>query len=259
MSYTLPITAEQLPEGVCSKIITEQDRLNLFAAYSRVVVPGLTGRVVWSSTPPIYDPTDPVYWVKMSNGYPLRAYTYVNGAWVARHSLDPGERKMAPMGFDLASIATYDGGDSDAPGIMSGPMWEECAELRCRFPIGAGTFPAPSTTVLTEGGTGGEETHLLTEAEGSVSQHTHPIGWMQPGSDDIHFPTLGQQTVATYAGAKILGSYGSALPVDDMTVVNLFSLTSNNGVGLTAVGHNNMPPYLVVYFLRRTDRCFYKE
>jgi microcystin-dependent protein len=131
----------------------------------------------------------------------------------------------------LAEVDDFDGGSSGTVSDTTGPMWEIVTELNARFPIGAGTLP--STTVIAQGATGGEETHALTVPE--LPAHTH-----------LNRQFNGQLAAGASAISVPYSSAASSTVTD--------SPTSSAGTG---AAHNNLPPYKAVYFLRRTLRRFY--
>lgn len=93
-------------------------------------------------------------------------------------------------------------------------------DLRGNVPVGK-----DSGTFNTLGGTGGEETHLLTGAESGTSEHSHPIPLYNGGG-----ATGGQ----VYGATTTLSSTGS---------------TSNSTEADASSAHNNLQPYLVVNYI----------
>lgn len=243
MSTIIHPTAEQLPEGTCSLITSEQTRLNLYAQYLAITLSG-DGDIVVSATAPS-DHTKK--WLKLdSYGRPTRLFIFAGGAWLSLHPLLPGFTMIWTEA--LPTFTSFDGGDtSGVLSDVSGAMWEEVTDLRAKFPVGAGTLP--SGTVLsvdptTGTATGGEETHLLTTDE--IPEHVHgpPLlnGYYASFKSDYSADNLGNEGLTNQANQQLVGSYGS-------TGVNV---TTGNA-------HANMPPFFTVYFLRRTARLFYRE
>jgi microcystin-dependent protein len=89
------------------------------------------------------------------------------------------------------------------------------------------------------GDNGGEETHALTTPE--LANHTHNTvkfnASLAAGSSPITLPFT-----------TTLDSLHTQSPTGD---------TGGASTGANGNGHNNMPPYRGVYFLRRTARRFY--
>lgn len=99
------------------------------------------------------------------------------------------------------------------------------------------------TDFATAGSTGGEKNHVLVQAEMPSHNHgvndpghTHNItnGVYNTGTSTLHLPTAGVNAVSFGVGTT----------------------SSATGISLNSAGsdqaHNNMPPYLVVYFWKRT-------
>lgn len=176
-------------------------------------------------------------WRRMNaDGTPDRWYDYANGQWISPHPIPPGFIWLW-YGAEV-DIPTLDDGEAGAVSDTSGPFWERFTELDAKFPIGPGTLP--STLVLAKGDDGGEEDHELALPE--ITPHTH--GVEGSGFDDG----------ATPSARKII--------IDDEHNANANNSVTESagGTGTPAavVGHNTMPPYRVVWFLRRTARLFYR-
>jgi len=172
-----------------------------------------------------------------ADGSPDKWYRYSMGAWLSLHPVAPDTVVMYE-GTEV-SIPTFDGGEAGAVTAISGPMWEKVTSMNARFPVGPGTLP--STTVIGIGDTGGEEKVSLTVPH--MPPHTH--SFRVNNNDD---------------GG---GGSGSDVPDDSDTTVggNLFGETeSTGGSGTPAAveGHNNLPPFLGIWFIRRTARTHYR-
>lgn len=209
-----------------------QTLYNLFCQLSTVQFPGLTG-VIISDTQPVATDRDKA-WLKTSGTAPLwpPVFIYFNGKWVARHPVDAGasERRLW-VGLE-ADLTSYDGGDGNAPGDASGPMWAVDHTFDARFLVAPGTLP--STTMIAVNGTGGEETHVLTTDE--MPSHNHPT-LTQPSNGFL---------VDISSGGSGTDVGGSLIKTD---------LTTGNTGGDKA--HNNLPPYIGVFVIKRTGRVYY--
>lgn len=173
-------------------------------------------------------------WFKTISGVPDRAYYFASGVWLAKHPFPTGFTVLAPAGTSLADIDTLDGGEVGAVTAFSGPMWTEDTDFRGVFPIGPGTLP--SGLVINEGDTGGEEKHSLTVPE--IPAHVHPLQAkplvVEFGSDTVRLvPTTLEASESNSGPAG-----GDA-----------------NGI---VVPHQNMPPYLGRYWIKRTGRSHYR-
>jgi len=227
-----------LPEGTC--YTTEQMRFNGFAAALQGFFPGNVTLWNYGNSVPTADNQDKPWLRLNANGSLDRVYIYFNGNWVSPHAIQDNAY-VAIWTSDLTSLALFDGGDNNAPGDASGPMWEEVVALRAKFPLGAGTLP--STTVVAIGETGGEENHTLLLPE--VPKHQHAVG---TGSGQA-----GNNT-------EYIGVTGSGSTTALTTAVLHQSNTTYTGGAAdgSTTPHNTMPPYLGVTYIRRSSRIFYK-
>lgn len=231
---TLQVQAGSLPSGFCPA--DYQSMLNGFSAVQTVVIPsGSDVTVIASATQPS-DTT--AYWIQLDSlGRPVRAYYFAQGAWLSKHPLEPGMTMIWTTA--LPTFTTFDGGDADPLSAISGPMWEVVTAFEARMPLGVGTLPI-SGTVLAVGDTGGLERVSLTTAE------------MPPHDHD--FTVIAKAAGPSGAGALTGGD-------DDTANDGEFEGTTTEvgGTGSPAVvsSHQNLPPYLAVYMLRRTARAFY--
>ena len=138
--------------------------------------------------------------------------------------------KMEDEKFDLLTVypvgAIFQSTSNTSPASLFGGNWEK---IENKFLLGTGTRPV--------GNIGGEENHILTEAE--LALHTHrgllvdasPVVWFHPGfSTASHQGDSGIMTVCNNGGSNVINTYASG---------------SN-------VPHNNMPPYYAVNIWRRT-------
>lgn len=103
-------------------------------------------------------------------------------------------------------------------------------DMRARFPVGVGTMPKPTTINL--GSTGGSDEHELITAE--IPAHTHALSYGSGATQVLGFeqPSGNRDTDS-----------GS-----DARFMDLTATQSTGGGGK----HNNLPPYLGVYFYLTT-------
>lgn len=126
-----------------------------------------------------------------------------------------------PIGAVYTSIVSTD------PGTLFGGTW--VAFGAGKVLVGhatSGTFNVAAET------TGGEETHLLTAVESGLPAHTHVERYS--GND------------GTTAGSFMSNSNASAGPADSDVS------TAANTAAPAVSAHNNLQPYIVVYFFKRT-------
>jgi microcystin-dependent protein len=144
---------------------------------------------------------------------------------------------LAPAGTALADIDTLDGGEVGPITSFTGPMWERDTDFDAMFPIGPGTLP--SGTVLAEGDTGGEEKHSLTIAE--MPPHDHPLlvaNSNTGGGSDVQRLRPDSTLADSDANSGLRGG---------------------DPVTLLVAPHNNVPPFRVRFFLRKTARTHYRS
>lgn len=115
--------------------------------------------------------------------------------------------------------------NSTNPGTLFGGSWEQ---IQGKFLLGmSSSYPA--------GSTGGEESHILTEAE--IAPHKHAMAYSPDASAAATGFSYG---IAAGSATNEAGGRGYAL--------NLGTFSAGGGQP-----HNNMPPYLSVYIWKRTS------
>jgi hypothetical protein len=242
---TLPFdcypTPQQLNEAIINGAVAEVD-----AAFTPVIK---------SEVEPGVDQRDYI-WFSLVD---LEYYIYVNGDWVRKHSTPASGAERRLWTGTEADLWSYDGGDGSDPGVVApvgavGAMWEVDTSFAAKFIIAPGTLPGG--TVLAVGATGGVEEVTLSEAQGAVGQHTHPVGlFNQSGSgnaDDAYFNKVGPVAVPSYGGRYITG--GGGISSATLTQADIYTLKASDGAGVTAVPHTNMPPYRAAFVIKRTAR-----
>lgn len=181
-------------------------------------------------------------WIRTSGGVPVfpLIWTFYNGQWVSKFPIPAGTPWALPYTGSLASIDTLDGGSAGIVSINTGPFWEVVASLAARIPVGAGTLP--SGLILNPGDTGGEETHELLINELPPFQVSTKFYGASADGDNKN--VLGGDLLSNEASGA--GSIAQTNILSDST--------GGNATTLLADGHNTMPPYTVLNFLRRTAR-----
>lgn len=227
------LTSGTLPEGYCPS--SWQDLYQrMFSAGYGVFPDGLTSYVM-GNTEPTADQRD-LPWVRLdSSGDFDRIYIYNSGQWRAPHPVPASSSSRILWVGSAGDVDTFDGGAVGTVGDASGPMWAIDTAFEAKFPVGVGTFAASGAVAVL--GTGGEDKHVLTETELPSDLET-----TVETNDHI-------DSGATSMGLRLLSdAAGSGTTVD--VALNL-SVAGNN------TAHNNLPPYIGVYFLKRTARRFY--
>lgn len=209
-------------------------------------------------------PTDYVKSVSERNGVVTVTKGDGSSTTFTAFSLD----KAYPVGSIYMSI------NNTNPGTLLGGTWSAYAQGRVLIGAGEGTDANSVKKTFTGGATGGEYEHKLTTAEmpahnhtastNSTGSHTHTGTAASAGGHTHTFPTY-----AAYDG-------GSATGLSNRTVTGVVSkayTVSSNGAHTHSVtiqsngahqhtvtvantgdgaSHNNLPPYVGVYFWRRT-------
>lgn len=234
MAEDIAIHAKSLPSGFCPT--TEQARLNAYAsALVGVTTTAVELFVVDSATPAISSKV----WIRLnSDGSIDRPYKVVDGAWKSRHPLQPGSI-MLWRGAQ-ADIANIDGGIAGTATIDTGPFWKEITEAIGRTAV----HPDPSRTLLQNqtvtgggsavivGSTGGEERHTLAATE--IPNHVH---------------SLFTANINTGSGtaAGVIATSGNSFA------------TGNPTTSPIGQAHQNMQPFIGMYYVERTTRIFYRQ
>lgn len=181
-------------------------------------------------------PDNRVYpWLKTDGNW----YVWVGGYWRRKHQYQISDGVRLVFVGAESDVWSFDGGDGNDPGAViptdyTGAMWEVDDSFEAKFPVGVGTFAAAggiavggNTTTL---GVTGEDQHKLTVSE--MPAHTH-----ETAKDEADSTTGGDMHLVNYADA------GGAI------------VSTQSTGGDTA--HNNLPPMIGVYFIKRTARVYY--
>lgn len=199
----------------------------------------ITGILIQDTTP---DPNDrDKAWIKLTapGGAPSNSLPFVwfNGAWVARHPIAPGSGERRIFVGTTTDLNTYDGGSAGSVNDTTGPMWEVDSTFAFRMPLGVGT--SPDGTSVAVNGTGGSEFVELEEE--NIPEHVHNI--------QGHLSTSGN-TDTDPASVIIDDDYLSTETAQDTEP------WGGDAAGDTEP-HQNMPPFIGVYFIKRTNRIYF--
>lgn len=213
-----------------------------------------------NTEPAVEDRSKP--WFRLNgDGSPDKWYVYHGGAWVSPHPVPPSSQsRIIWVGIE-ADLWAYDGGDgtnpsSTAPSDTVGAMWEKDSNFSFRFPLGAGTSPSvtqPSGditggTTVGAGDTGGSEDTEVVLDSTKLPPHTHPI------SIDGDGVSANEEEGRFRVGA------GTELDWQESTNSSSVGYTRETGGTddeAQPISHTNMPPFIGVYFCKRTARKFY--
>ena len=255
----IPINTGQLPNNFCPS--TLQAMAEGFGAIYSITPSSGGGGITISANKP--SSTSDIWFQIDSLGRFQRTFLFGQGAWLSAHPLIPG---ATVWWFSaLPNFTTFDGGDANAPGSQSGPMWQQAKDsnsnlIQAQFVITPGTLP--SGAVLAIGNTGGEEKHILTVAEGAQDpNHNHVSGRLVSNSgssgDDGVFFTETVSNTPSGMGQQINGQ-GGYNRVDISTLTGDWMRTGIiDPTPASVAGHNCLPPFVTGFLLQRTARLFY--
>lgn len=234
MPTSVTISTQSVPSGFC--FTTWQESWVYLVSLLRGSLGTTAGFINYGPDTPSADSRDKP-WFRTDDQYsPIRWYSYHHGlgVWVSKFYPDPNDQRRWPYTGSLASVDTLDGGTAGVATVTSGPFWEVDTAMEHRFLVGVGTFPDSSTTVDVNE-TGGSDEVVLTEA--GIPIHDHGL----PGASIPYYTTPG-------------------------TGIDLITRGDNPNTAASAItdhsygdgeGHNNLPPYYGVYWIKRTVREFY--
>lgn len=253
MAENLPIVIipTSFPAGYCPP--NWQTLANDLANGMSASVPGAYTVINYSTSEPAANDRSKPWYRLNPDGTPDKWYVFADGGWIAPHPEEAGgDARRIFTGFE-ADVWAYDGGDgvdpsTTAPTDSTGAMWEVDHNFDFRFPLGAGTSPAPASTTVNSGDIGGEEDHVLLKDE-------LPAASLKMFTDE-------EVAGNTPIGDNFVARAGTSPGGDFEYRMQPRSGTNEPAVGNTEVmgdgdGHNTMPPYLGVFFIRRTARRFF--
>lgn len=157
------------------------------------------------------------------------------------------EKKIRLLAYPVGSI--YMSMNATNPAELFGGTWEQIAQGRCLIGAGTGTDSRSESKTFTAGATGGEYNHVLTVGE--MPSHNHSASSSSTG-DHYHVWYSGRygssenSTSADSAGIGANDTSHKTLSAGSHS----HTITINNTGSNTA--HNNIQPYLAVYYWKRT-------
>ena len=220
---SLPVTIGNLPEGFCPQ--TEQQRANAIAAALQVLFPFNFSLLNTGSTAPTAD--NRIYPWDRSNmdGTPDKIYHFVNGFWIAPNPVPANSPIRLFYLASVGSIDTYDGGETGTVTTTTGPMWEVDTDMSGRTALGVDD-DHPFNTI------GGAAEITLTDAQ--LPAHSHDIEVGASLDDNQLRPLIATAKADSGTGTRSTELFGDGDPIDIL------------------------PPYKAGFWVRRTNRGFYR-
>lgn len=252
----MQVNPGELPDGFCPA--SEQSRLNAYAQSLAITFPLGFGNFSQGNNAPPVDMQGFPWFRYNADGSPDRWYVYFNGAWVSPNTvaaLDVAALRFHPGPY--ASIATYDGGDTNTPGSASGPMWSVIGQTTggaTDYGTMGGRIPVGVSAVFGEGANG------LPPNASATPSTTLGMVTLAPANIPAHNHTLnGRQTL--FAGGS--NGSGNTMPFAGQPPVAGL-VAGGNSTGSDANGNANPPtsfygfPWMAGYWIQRTSRIFYR-
>lgn len=238
-----------LRRGFCPKPATWQQLANDIIGGTQAVLLLDTGSFLYNygaSTPAAENRVFP--WLNTTDG---RWYTFQSGLWTSPYAPAAGPNGLrwiwtGENNGAAGGLWRFDGGDGSDPSTspptsVSGSFWEVDSVFEGRAPFGVGPVPGTTNPALTLalGSNGGEGQHQLIAAE--IPKIAAPVLKVKGGQAD-NLDADNTQVLVNPAEAP--AGFGDV------------NLTIGNDFGEDKP-HNNMPPYVPVYFIKRTTRAYY--
>jgi len=197
-------------------------------------IPATTNPPVWLQTTLDATSVNPTFFGEM-----IRWFVFDGVNWLSPHPVPPNCPEGRIWLGTEQSLWAYDGGDGtnpaiNAPTANTGAMWQVETLFQFRFPLGVGTNTigfdgnVPSAVALLE--QGGDE--RVAPTADTMFPHTHAV---------------------TRDNINVAGGGTAVLQPVGFTPANVEQTTSVGG-GKTS---QNMPPFVGVFFIKRTTRIYY--
>ena len=260
----ITLTPPSLPVGYCP--LNYQNLANDIISGTQATFNSSIGNSFFNygaSTPALNNQVYP--WLDENGEWWVR----VSGYWARKNPIPANGPERRIFVGTAADVLSYDGGDGTVTATnTTGPMWEVDTAFDARFPVGVGAFAA-SGTVNVQGTTTttsvvGEDKHKLTVPETPFNEHTHGVAQLiAPANDDYYLVNKSWTGLGSYPTQILQGAAGSggggsgpSITTGDVGTTNA-DKTGNDSQN--AIGHNNLPPFYGVYFIKRSGRVYYTK
>lgn len=234
-----------LPESYCFTTPSRfaLDIVNAMQGYLQ----GQYTLIIDSETEPAPEDRGKLWHKLLPGGVPTgQIYKYFGGFWVTQfdpHGTVSGKRVWYE-GLE-ATVGDIDGGTAADPVTdFTGPFWEVDHNYDFRFPLGAGTSPAPASTTAGPGDTGGAEQATMDAT--TMHPHTHDFGTESAGSIE----SSDEDGKLRSAGTNYFTTSESTTHVARTRSVG------GSGTPAAAQPFDIMPPYRAGFWIKRTARIW---
>lgn len=209
--------------------------------------PTLFGNL-FSPTAP--DPTFLGFWFNTTNN---KLYFYNGVNWLSNHQYAPNDPIRILYVGNGSSVATYDGGDTNAASVSGGPMWEIDTDYTSKVLRGAAAGSS-ATTPYTGGGA--DTQNIL---PGMVPDHYHGYGdFYSAGSnidDDYMLTKRNWSSGTSFNTSAVISKFYGGEGVRSSGVLGTTGPILVTGSTTTPLP--TLPAYQEVLVLKRTSRVYY--
>jgi len=202
-----------------------------------------------STTAPSADDRDKL-WIQVdAQNRPIRQWIFTNSRWAWPHPVPYSDKRLVMFTGSSAEVDTLDGGVAGTASTFGGPFWEIDATMSLKFPLGIGTLESGET--IAPGDSGGQERVTLIENELPDHGHVGKAYYRYSGGSYSEDPS-GESDNTLHQGSSHTTS-----PSGNYAESGVRTESIDVASGKFGNSHDNMPPYVGVYFIKRTVREFY--
>lgn len=228
---------------------THQEEYEEYIRQTTATLPEDSVSYIISTTAPSADDRDKL-WIQVdAQNRPIQQWIFTDSKWVWPHPVPISDLRREIFVGTAAQVDTLDGGVAGTAKTFSGPFWEIDTTMSLRFPLGVGTLESGET--VSSGETGGQERVTLIENELPDHGHIGKAYYRANAADNSTDPSGEADNYyhqGTGHGTRTSGKFAAA-------GVRTESIDVSSGK--FGNSHDNMPPYMGVYFIKRTIREFY--